>query len=181
MSLEVRPFSSEKRGMSLLELCLFTLVGGLVLGFVVFFFWRTRRIHEQQTLELTYQNSFTRLCDRMEKDLTGCRSWEIKAVAGASDSLVVDRIEGPIVYDIRFEAGEIVRAQGGEVSSFEFRGEREGLLKYLEFIGSRGARTLGLRIGLKTSPAIDFSHDFTVRISADKVPGFFDNPQLEER
>ncbi len=178
----MRPISPGKRGMSLVELTLYALVAGIILAFFIFFFWRTGRTHEQQSLEMSYQGSFTKLCEQLERDLSGCRSWKIQNVGGLNTSLSIDRIEGAITYDLQFEAGEINRHLNGRNSTFAFKGERHGILKMLEFIGDPiRANALTLKIELKTIPVIELSHEFSVRISADTTPGFFQEAQLEER
>ena len=177
----MRACSSGRRGISIGERTLDGLVGSVMLAFFLFFFSRTWRTHEQQSLEITYQGSFNGLCEQMERDLTGCMSWRIEDAVGSNTSLIIDRIGGEIRYDVRFETGEIVRLHPKGESTFPFRGERPGILKTLDYVryADRPA-ALTLKIGLATVPEIELTHDFTARISADTVPGFFENVDLEK-
>lgn len=178
----MRRCSSGRRGISVVELTLYAMVGSFMLAFFLLFFSRTWRTHEQQNLEITYQGSFNRLCEQMERDLTGCKSWEIHDVVGSSTSLSIDRFDGQITYDVRFEKGEIVRRHLKGDSVFPFKGERPGILKTLDYItdADRPA-ALTLKIGLATVPEIELTHDFIARISVDNVSGFFEEVDLEER
>lgn len=140
-------------------------------------------MHERQTVEFVYQNSFTNLCDQLERDLAGCKSWGIQNTLGSNTSLFVERIEEQITYDVCFETGNIIqRRKDGEIL-FPFKGERdEGAVKTMRFVANpHKANELNLKIELKTEPAIVFAHDFSVRISADNIPGFFLDPELKER
>lgn len=177
----MRACSSGRRGISIVELTLYALVGSFMLAFFLFFFSRTWRTHEQQNLEITYQGSFNRLCEQMERDLTGCKSWKIEDAVGSNTSLIIDRLGGEITYHVRFETGEIVRLHPKGDSTFPFRGERPGILKTLDYVRySDRPAALTLKIGLATVPEIELTHDFTARISADTVSGFFENVDLEK-
>ena len=179
----MKPASNNKLGMSLVELLFYVMVASLIVAFFVSFFWRTRRMHEQQTLEIAYQGSFAKLCDQLEKDLTGCIEWKIQDVVGSNSSLFIERLnDEEITYDVNFEAGGIIRGRSDGSVFFPFRGEREGILKTLAFAtDSQNLNALHLKIELKTVPEITLTHDFTVRISKDKAKGgFFDTPILDE-
>ncbi len=168
--------------MSLIELLFYIMVSSLIVAFFVFFFWRTRRMHEQQNLEITYQGSFARLCEQLERDVAGCKEWRIQNVIGSSTSLFIDRLDGEITYDVNFDSGDIIRGRSDGLVYFPFRGEREGILKTLVFATeSQNLNAIHLKIELKTVPEIVFTHDFTARISKDRAEGFFDTPRLDER
>ncbi|PKL46067.1 MAG: hypothetical protein CVV42_17830 [Candidatus Riflebacteria bacterium HGW-Riflebacteria-2] len=170
--------------MSFPELCIYALVASLILSFFIFMFWRTRRMHERQNVELVYQNSFTNLCNQLEKDLAGCNEWKIQNTIGSSTSLFIGRIQGEIVYDARPETGDIVRIRKDGEVKYPFKGERESTLKTMEFVASpHKANYLNLKVELLASPSIEFSHEFSVRVSVDKnkAVGFFENPELKER
>ncbi|MFZ2960926.1 MAG: hypothetical protein WA705_28945 [Candidatus Ozemobacteraceae bacterium] len=186
MKISMRPILKYKRGMTIVELTLYALVAGLVLAFFIFFFWRTRRMHEQQALEVAFQGSFIKLCDQLEKDLTGCK--EVPQVVGTPTSLIIKRVgvKDPmtITYDVRLEIGEIVRNMEGRLFAFPFRGEREGILKTIEFTKTPNrSKPLNLKIGLNTVPPIEFSHDFPIRVSdsSHRETGYFDVPDLGKR
>lgn len=168
-----------RRGMTLVEMSLYALVASILLACILFFFWRTWRMQQQQTLEMTYQGSFTNLCERLERDLTGCREWKVQGTVGTGSSLFIERNDGQITYDVRFDTGEIVRSTGRNVFAFPFRGERQGVLKTLEFSAASQRRdAMHLRIELKTTPPIELSHDFSIRFSVHKSAGYFEEPQL---
>ncbi|MBU1108957.1 MAG: hypothetical protein KKB51_19925 [Candidatus Riflebacteria bacterium] len=164
----------SRRGMSVVELVLYALVASLILGFFIFFFWRTRRVHEQQNLEIIYQGSFAKICEQLERDLSGCKSWELQNVMGSDTFLLITRLEGDITYDAKFETGDIKRNMKESSSTFSFKGEREGFLKYIGFAEYPDKpNILSLKIDLETVPPIKLTHDFSVRISANDDSGFF--------
>jgi hypothetical protein len=173
----------QKRGMTVTELTLYALVAGIFLAFFILFFWRTRRLHEQQTLGLSYQGSFARLCDQLEKDLAGCRLWRTSGEVGTSSTLLIDRGDNLIItYDIQMGTGEIVRNMQEIRTIFPFRGEKEVFLKTLEFARPQdNPNSLSLKIGLKTTPPIELSHDFFIRVSVHKNPGYFDEADLSKK
>lgn len=178
----MRRFALSRRGISIVELALYAMVGSFLLAFFLSFFSRTWRTHEQQSLEITYQGSFNRLCEQMERDLTGCKLWRIEDAVGSNTSLLIERLDGDITYDVRFDTGEIFRHHKGGDSVFPFKGERAGIIKTLEFVGYPDRpNVLHLKIELKTVPVIELTHDFTARISADNVSGFFEKVDLEEK
>ncbi len=172
---------NKKRGMSLIELFFYMMVSCLIVAFFVYSFWRIRKTHEQQNLEMSYQGSFARLCDQLERDLAGCRSWQIQNVVGSSTSLFVERLDGQIAYDVNFDTGDIIRGRSDGSLFFPFKGEREGILKTMIFAtDSQNLNAIYLKIELKTVPEIALTHDFTARISKNREEGFFGTPLLEE-
>ncbi len=165
--------------MSMVELLLYALVASMIVTCILYFLSRTWRMQEQQTLEMSYQASFTKLCEQLEKDLTGCSEWKVQGVVGTGTSLFIARNDDQITYDVRFDTGEIIRTARERLSSFPFRGERKGILKKLEFVGiSRRMDAMHLKVELRTTPPIEFSHDFAIRLSVHSSPGYFKEPQL---
>lgn len=169
--------------MTIIELFIITLVGSIFLWFFVTFFWRTGKVHQQQTLEMFYQRTFAKLCDQLEKDLSGCLDLSIQPMIGYT-SLQVNRIGSEtFLYTANLETGLISRESKDHFINFEFKGERKGVLKRVDFIkDADNPNGLRLKIELKTVPPIELSQDLSVRISADIVNnGFFENPKLDER
>jgi len=192
--------------MTIVELMLYALVAGIVLAFFIMFFSRTRRVHDRQSLEVVYQGSFTKLCEQLEKDLAGCRSWKVRSAGEATASLAIARGEkGLITYDVQYDTGEIVRNATGlstdplngeragigeaknpsasNISLFTFRGEQQGVLKVLEFTApATTSNILELKIELQATPAIVFTHVFSIRVSngAHESSGYFEEPKFED-
>lgn len=171
----------NKRGVSVVELIIYTLISALVLGLFVFLLWRTRMVHEQQNVEITYQASFAKICEQLGRDLAGCRSCLVQNMTESDTSLFIERFEGDITYDVQLEAGKIIRNTASGPSVFAFKGERKRFLKYVGFTRyADNANTLGFKVKLETVPPIELSHDFSIRISVDNS-GFFKEPKLDER
>lgn len=175
---------STKHGMTIVEMFIVAFVASILLLFFVSFFGRTRKVHEQQTLEIVYQRTFTKLCEQLERDLTGCMKWDIQNMVGYT-SLEVKRLEDVVfLYTVNLETGLISRELNGISKDFPFKGEKKGILKRVDFIqDTDNPNGLRLKIELKTVPPIELSQDFLVRISEDKVKeGFFDETVvLDER
>ena len=167
------------RGLSIVELVLFMLVMGIVSAFVVRFFWNTRRMHEQQVSNTALQSSFLNLCDHMEKDLNGCRTWRIQRVLGGAPALFIDRVEGEIVYDVKGETGEIARTASGGLITFPFKGDLANQIPTLEMDPAEGdPSALNFRVSLPTTPPIEFRRVFHIRISSHQDPDFFKTQPL---
>lgn len=186
----VKPAFSDRRGMSIVELSIYALVASLVLAFFIFMFWRTRRVHEQQNIEVDSQRSFAMIREQLERDLAGCRSWEIPEDPNAPEtvalrvgnSLSIERIEGRIYYNISTVTGDINRNMEGNVSVYPFKCEQEDVQKSLEFVlDPNTVNTLSLRVELKTVPPIKLAHNFSVRISDSGNKGFFPETDLKPR
>lgn len=185
-----KPAFGDRRGMSIVELSIYALVASLVLAFFIFMFWRTRRVHEQQNIEVDSQRSFAMICEQLERDLAGCTEWRFQEYATASEaaelqigsSLFIYRIEGRIFYNICTETGDITRNMGEDVVVYPFKCDQEGAQKSLKFfLEPDTLNTLSLKIELKTVPPVKLAHKFSVRISADNNEKFFTETQLNER
>lgn len=188
--ISVKPAFSNRRGMSIVELTIYSLVASLVLAFFIFMFWRTRRVHVQQNIEVDSQRSFAMIREQLERDLTGCRSWEIPQDPNAPEaaelrlgnSLAIERIEGRIYYNICTGTGDITRNMEGNVSVYPFKCEQEDAQKSLEFVlDPNTVNTLSLKVELKTVPPIKLAHNFSVRISDRSKEGFFPETDLKPR
>lgn len=180
--MQLKPIN--RRGMTIVELFIYALVASLMLGFFVFLFSRTRKANEQQVLEMDCQRAFTSLCQRVEKDLAGCKKWKIQATAGENtmSSLFIERIKEQITYDANLEKGFVTRKTNKGLTKFSFKGRRTVILKTLSFSKVSDAEdTINLKIRLKGVPPIELSHNFIAYVRSDTVKGFFKKKELNEQ
>lgn len=174
----------NRRGITIVELCIYALVASLILGFFVFLFSRTRKAQEQQVLEMDCQRSFISLCQRVEKDLTGCKKWTIQEIQGKNtmSSLFIVRIKEQITYDANLEKGYVIRKTENGAAKFSFKGKRKVKLKTLAFSTVPNMKdTINLKIRLQGIPPIELSHNFIAHVRSDTVKGFFKEKKLNEQ
>ncbi|MBF0546791.1 MAG: hypothetical protein HQM08_20290 [Candidatus Riflebacteria bacterium] len=166
-------------GFTVIELFFCLLIVGVIGGLFLTFFKKISTQHQSAADIEVAQSSFIKLCEELNKDLSGCKSFTITPSGSGFYSLAIQRSDCQIAYEFDPTAGSAKRTLQNDVWQYKFfHGKPVPTDFSLQEGGSNPNKTVTFSIRVHFEPLIEINRLFKVRLTTSDG-GFFQTPTIQ--